>query len=260
MINQQEIFDKQLLAWDRERTSLQKRQRNPPIRLLTEPTQRGWKRHFVLTQEARNRPDAVVLAAILDEINTVLYHWGKDFQPSRRQLRSSRRTVSSEQFLRAIAVDLWDNKNYPDHWQKYFHRELVPRSLVTQAKSETYRYRWGCLARWERRDDYLFALVFRLPRLFALTVERHWLTHVKEIEPRVEARLAELEMYLDKHGGRYRLGKLRNRSCRRWRDPQKRQKNLRAQHVREMRDHLGLVDQRHPSGVAVAMPSPRLWR
>lgn len=82
MINQQAAFDKQLLAWDRERRRLQKRLNNPPVRVLAEPIQQGWKRHFVLVGEAKGRPDAAILSAILQEINTVVYHWRRDFQPS----------------------------------------------------------------------------------------------------------------------------------------------------------------------------------
>ena len=262
MLNKQSVRDKQLLAWDRERQALQKRLRNPPVQPLAEPIQQGWRRSFVLSPEAQLRPDAAVLTAILDEINVVSHHWRRDFIPSRRQLRLSRRTLSSEQFLRAIGINEWDRRSYPDQWHKYFRRELVPHSWLSQPKMEINRYKWVRPGLWQRRSGHVLAFAFIYPHLFVLKTERHWLTHLKQLEPEVVERCEELDNYLaQRHEGR-RLDWLYGHSFRYWRRQDSREKTLRRLAEQEMRGALDSAHHVEQPGVADAMPSspvPRWW-
>lgn len=170
--------------------------------------------------------------------------------------------MSSEQFLRAIGIESWDGKGYPDEWHKYFRRELVPSSVVEQPRIETLRHRWVCPHRWQRRAGPVLAFAFRFPRLFALQTERHWLTHLKVRETEVETRLAEVEAYINQSNGSRRLSWLYGRSFRKWRRLDGREKILRRLAIQETRAHLGKLDPRNAPGAADAMPPPcsSRWR
>ena len=256
MLNKQATRDKQLLAWDRERRRL----RTPSVRLLAEPIQKGWKRHFVLTREATVRPDAEVIAAILHEINTTVYHGRKDFQPSRRQLRFSRGMLSSEHTLSALCLHAWDKELFPEQWRGYFRLEPVPRRLILRARRKPEFDDHPRDGRWYPREGYILGYIFRFPRLFTLVTVRHWLTHVRELEPEVETRRAELEGYIHRNSGNHRLGWLLGTTYHRAPGKLWYEKALREQDTREMRAELGPRNPPGLPGATDALPPPSLFR
>ncbi len=261
MINTHEAFDKQLLSWERERDALHRRLQNPPVRTLVEPIQRGWKRHFVLSAEARHRPDTPVLAAILAEIDSVAHFWRRDFRPSRRAMGHGRRSLSTEQGLYAFSTDEWDRRAYPDAWRQYFRVECVPKTLVDQPRAVDRKFQpWMYpTARSYAANDNVFALAFRFTRLFELRIERNWLTHVAEVEPEIVRRHAEVDAYINQNRGAHRLDWLHGHGSNRWRGRDVRQRILHELACREMRAHLGGLDLCDAPVMADAMHPPRFF-
>ena len=242
-------------AFEREYDKLSRRRNNPPVHKLDVPIHQGWKRHFVLTPEAALLPDAPVLAAILAEINSTVWFWRRDFQRSRRAARLTRRSLSTEQHLYAFLTVDWERRGYPEAWRKYFHYELVPRNLVDRPRAETMRVaHWESVSHRPLLHEYTWALAFRYPRLFVLRVEKHWLTHVSEIEPGVIERMAEIDAWMDHHEARSRLLRLHGRRCWHCRSTNKPARILRKLAIREMRAHLGPLKQIDSPHAASVMP------
>ncbi len=243
MQNPKAIAEKRLRALHRELKTLQQRRWHPPVHELAEPIQRGWKRHFVLSADTHARPDAPILAAILEAINVVRYFWRRDFQPPRRAVRAGGQHFFTDQELRAIGLGEWPRHNYPDVWHEYFSLELVPEALVNQRDEDLRRrYRWVRPGLWQRRRGHVLAYRFRYPRLFVLRVEKRWLTHVSEIEPEIIERIAEIERWMDHHHGRPIFGRLKGRSQgRRWHGTNERLREPEKAARREMRAHLGFL-------------------
>jgi len=165
-----DLEEKELLALDRERDRLwvQTRRMVP----LEEPTQRGWRQCYFLTPEAELRPDRKILEAILERINFVRYHWRRDFAPPRRRRRA--RLQEMHQELGRISWAMWQSRNFPDAFRKYFCVEPIFRH---NAWVRTFRFRW--LHLYELRT--IPNMIHTLPLL----------------DPAVESRLAEIGKVLE---------------------------------------------------------------
>ena len=238
MLNDKDHAEKHLRSLHRELARLEQRRRHPPVHELIPPIQRGWKRSYVMTPATRLRPDALLLAAILDCLNTVQYFWRSNFQPTRRQRSRRRGSASVEQELMAIHWSAWERGPVPPGWRKYFRREFLPLKFLCE---------WPRLGRrqspWSNRRDnqHDWGYAFRHPSWFELKVEKHWLTHYTEIEPGVAGRIAEIERWMDFHSGQARFQRLKGRS--RWwlRHDEAAHRRCERQIEREMRAHLGLL-------------------
>lgn len=209
MYNSRSVVDRQVIAVVREYEALSKKRFT--IIKLNQPIQRGWRRSYVLSEQAGTRPDREMLEAILAVIGTAVVHHRRDFlrRPGRR-----RKFVEIKQPLDSIPIHEWERKHYPTKWFPYFRRELVLEM------NRHWQLRW----------------VFTRPELFELKVERNWLWYFREVDPAIETRLSELDRWLESHDGWPRYGWLTGRRQRyRWREePSAKQKNLRYEHQCEI--------------------------
>lgn len=122
---------------------------------------------FVLSDLARQRKDRDILQAILTHINHVRHSCRPDFL---RRKGRSKRLVEVEQPLRDIPLWEWLRKGLPEEWCHYFRPENRKFGPV---------------------------LVFIHPWLFELKIEKHWITHCRQIQPEVMERVAEIEGYFE---------------------------------------------------------------
>ncbi len=192
MKNPRTLTEKRILAAFREREAIWKAQRE--MVTLEEPIQRGWKRHFVLAEAAKSRPDRVALETILKEINEVRYHWRASFRDGksrRERTRRGHRFHEHEQQLRGIFLEDWPAPKWPEAWRGYFR--LVRTIAASGAVSVRYRF---------IRDD-----------LFRLKTERHFITELPLLDPALEEREAEINAWLDCGDRRHTGERLRHGSA-----------------------------------------------
>ena len=239
MLNDQDHAEKHLRAMHRELKRLRARQRHPPVHELNPPIQRGWKRQYVLSHAARHQADALLLATILERLNTVRYFWHRSFRRGRR--RRQRNMISIEQTLRVFSFEQWHQEPIPAEWRRYFRPEIVPRTLLDRAWRHRQSGPWNHLVLAKPYRGHVWAYVFRRPEWFTLRVEKHWLTHYSEIEPQVIERIAEIERWMLSHHGHERIYHLEGGSWHAWDGPDKRQKCRAREATREMRAHLGFL-------------------
>lgn len=183
MLNQRDLFDKQLMRLDKELRALWRKRW---IRVsLDEPIQRGWRRFHVLTPKAENRADKEALLALLKIIGTNQFRNSPNF--SRRRGRGRRkRFIEIEQPLRKITIGEWERLQLPEAWRLYFREE------------QQCHYR-----SW--RD----VLIFRSPYIFELRVEPYWITEVCIPDPEIEQRIAEIDGWLRHRNATHRLNRIR---------------------------------------------------
>ena len=188
---------------------------NPPSIRLKEPVQRGWVRHYVLTKEAQFLADAPTLRQIIEVIGTKEYHWRRDFIKGRRR----RPLVEVKHSLKAVPSQWWnaDPKRYLEEWKSYFHLEYLPWS-----DKYLHCHRW--------------CYVFTNVHWFELKVERHWLTHLKVINPFLIERQAELYAWAEHHNGWRRYDRLKGRRI--WRPNSNLYRKREAQAKIDLRNYL----------------------
>lgn len=189
MLNHHDYFDRRVIAAVRELYALQTKRFT--IRPLETPYQKGWRRFYQLAEHARDRKDRAILDAILEVIGSTVVHHSRDF---RRRGRRSRKLCEIEQPLRAISVNEWLYKRYPDSWLRYFNYEL---RLESNLHWQPYR-------------------VFAQPSLYVLRIRRHWIDQVRDIDPDIESRLDELQRWLETKGGWRRYHQLKGRRHHYW--------------------------------------------
>lgn len=167
------------------------RERNqlPPVP-LAEPYQSGWLRSYRLTERAAKRRDAQVLQTILDEIKTTVHCRSKDFALKQRNFRHYSQAVQPlSQGLSRIRHWRWVQLRWPDSWHSYFTRHWHPQP-------------------WNAR------LEFDRPELFEFEITPHMVTHVRQINPELESRIAEIEAEISALGGWRKISRLHGISCR----------------------------------------------
>jgi hypothetical protein len=211
-IKQQE--DRKLRAIALELKELRQQIQNPPSVKLTEPIQRGWVRHYVLSKEAQLRPDVHILRQILEVIGTKEYHWRRNFIKGRRQ----RPLIEIKQSLKVVQTRAWnlDPKRYLEEWKNYFHLEYLQWS-----HGFYHCHQWF--------------YVFTEAHLFELKVERHWLTHLKIIDPFLIERQAELNSWMELYQGWPKYSRLKGR--RTWWHNATLYRKLEAQAKSDLRDY-----------------------
>jgi len=185
-MNTIDLFEKKLRAVARELKELDKRIHQPKSVKLDKPIQKGWKRYYMLTDEAKARPDRELLEEILQRIGPILYHWRPDFRRGKRA-----RVVEIEQKLRNLR-SWWVNNRYVyKTWSPYFE-------TIHGYHQRTYHR-------------------FKDPHLFRLKTVRNWLTHMWIIDSEAISRSAELERWMDFHQGWPKYSRLKGRGP--WKDP-----------------------------------------
>jgi hypothetical protein len=227
MLNTRDRTDRQIRAAVRESKALFKKRYR--IVKLDEPIQRGWRRYYALTECASRRRDSAILEAIVRVIGPVIVHHRRDFRKKRRR---SRKFVEIEQPLRPIPTWEWERKNYPAEWLTYFRYELLLRNRHWQPY-------------W----------VFRQSSIYELKIARNWVWEGVEIDPLIEARLSELNRWLDARRGWERYGWLKGKQqSYRWEHGDGiQQRSLTREHRREIArayDNFPEVDPAASCGVA----------
>lgn len=216
--------DKELLALDRERRRLRRVVCDAPLVPLEKPFQRGWTRRFVLTDQAKRRPDFEDLCALLPVIE--------------------RRQFCRDEAFRKHVSDLgpmWQKEKgglvepHPHEAIKcvrplrlisYYERQGRYQVTGVDGLLELIRRKWNG------------RLYFRYPHLLAQVVEANIVTHRRVHYPQVEARLHEIDELLSRDGRLYRLDWLYGYSNRRWRSDPSRNKLLAKLAEKEIRQEM----------------------
>ena len=196
-------FHKHLLQLDKERRALELQIRNLGWEPLVPPVQKGWKRLFVLREDVARSKQAEFYAGILAKINTVQWDHRKDFLKKKRVF-GRKKYVVREQFLLRPS--------------EHHFAKLAFSEKEKQQFSEEWIYNHG-------RKIYIKQYVFIEPWRFRLKVQPNLIDKVRKTDPELEARLHEIESFLEINGFERVLGRLLDRNSRWWknREPPKHQ-------------------------------------
>ncbi len=199
--------EKELLALERELESLNNILLNTPELPLNKPYQRGWIRYFILTDQAKTRPDYNNLKELLPSIEN-------------RQFSRNREFTKTHYSLSHIASKKKKKKNI--HTIPSYH----PRTAIQQIPS------LKLLHYFERPGNYIVSgveelldlirrkwngkLSFRYPHLLKSYVEPNIITHQKVLFPEVEKRLQEIDEIFESCNGWEKLHNLHGRRGYKW--------------------------------------------
>jgi hypothetical protein len=183
--------DKQLLRLEREAWRLRRARHDAPVVPLERPYQRGWIKTYVLADGIDRRRDAPIFRTILAAVNRRVYSRERTFL---------RRRTGEPIVLQPRVLHVREMEQYG--WPPT-HRALFELGtwMISDAPS------W---IRWGRGRS----LGYRLIQIEWLRedVQPHLVTHRQVLLPDVESRLAEIESFLTRTCGRYRLDRLSGRS------------------------------------------------
>jgi len=229
MLNSHDLMDRQVLAIARELKHF--RNMPDPVRQLDPPVQRGWRRSYVLSERAMNRPDQPVLEAILKVIGSSVVHHNRNFH---RRSGKSKKLFEIEQPLRPIPLHEWQRENYPTAWQRYFQYRIL---LAANRHWQPY---------W----------VFMHPSHYRLKIERNWITELRVVDPDQESSIHELERWMEFNHGWHRYGRLKGRrQGYRWYSLFKKRQLLNKEHRREISDAINTFPEVDPAASAWRIPT-----
>jgi hypothetical protein len=182
-----ETRDKTAIRLQKEYSVLiQKKYRLPKIE-LEKPIRSGFKKFYVLRDDIANRQDAGVFKSILKVINDTIYCKNEEFKAKKYY---SKQLENLPHDLKFIGVKEWIDKKYPESWKKYF-----------DLKTKVVRSRHG---------QYSFTgYFFRYEWYFVPKIEPHFITHLPQLDPELEAKLEEIRNTMDQKGYWRRLDHLR---------------------------------------------------
>ena len=177
---------KQARALYHESCQLQRQQWDAELVPLDEPYQRGWVRYFKWSEEATRRRDFKTMEGVLEVLQNRQWSRHPDFRGARWKNRprqggwAPRLSLHPKQLLKACR----DPK-----WLRYFsingYQPLCgPKHLRVLIASG-----------WNGR------LRFQLPQLLEPQLEPYYVTHIKLRDPAIDARIAEIDAWIDQHGG-----------------------------------------------------------
>jgi hypothetical protein len=194
---QKEDRDKQILKLDRERKRILNDPDYKTVVQLAEPYQRGWMRLFVLKPGIQKSERATFYQGILDQINTVQYHYDESFKKRQRKGR----------------------------WHRYYFEELPKLQSIDRYNWDTNKHKLsegqrGCFEQVEFWDDRLYAISYKYtfahPHLFEIKVLPHIISTIKETDVLLEQRLSFIDDYLERDGLANRLSKLKGGRNKYW--------------------------------------------
>ncbi|NEU10147.1 hypothetical protein GZH53_17620 [Flavihumibacter sp. R14] len=189
--------DKQLIRLDRRQSELLKIRWSLPMIPLDRPYQKGWKRLFVLRDDVQRSSNEAFHQALLDKINTVIYHFDKSFKvKKRRKRRYGQKTIP--QSLREISDYDWQRNHFKltEEEQAYF--------LKTETMHLKTRY---------TEVRYVYTETWR----FVLKVMPHIITEVKMLDEILEQEIKSIDNHIDSNNLWPRIRRLTNgRSYRPW--------------------------------------------
>jgi hypothetical protein len=182
---QYEDFDKQLIQLHKEEKALRKQQRNLGWEHLIPPVQKGWKRFFVLREDVARDKQSVFFENILKKINTCDYSWRKDFKKRKRKYGRKVYVVKPQSLLKPCASEFSkmefsekEKQLFYEVWEMDFRRQLVKK------------------------------FVFAEPWRFVLRIQPNMIDKVRKIDAVIEARLKEIDDYLERNDWRKKQCKL----------------------------------------------------
>jgi len=176
--------EKELLALERELESLNNILLNTPELPLNKPYQRGWIRYFILTDQAKTRPDYNNLKELLPSIENRQFSRNREF--TSYHPRTAIQQIPSLKLLH------------------YFER---PGNYIVSGVEELLdliRRKWNG------------KLSFRYPHLLKSYVEPNIITHQKVLFPEVEKRLQEIDEIFESCNGWEKLHNLHGRRGYKW--------------------------------------------
>jgi hypothetical protein len=194
-------FDKQLIRINKERNRSYQEQRNLGWEPIVPPVQKGWKRLFFLREDVSRSPQAAFFENILQKINTVQYSHRKNFLKRRRKYGRKYYVVKEQELL---SPEEWQLEKWKltDKEQAFFHIEL----------------------KWEKwRKEPVKIFVFNEPWRFVLKVKPNIIDRVRIKDAVLEARINEINDYLERNALVGRLQKILDGGDRRYRDWEKEQ-------------------------------------
>ncbi len=186
-----EDFDKQLIQLHKEEKKLYKTRWNLGWEPLTPPMQKGWKRTFVMREDVAKSKQAAFFEGILKKINTVDWHYRKDFKIKKRKFGRKLYVVKAQYLLR------------PYEWQ---FKKFCFTELEQQQFYETWELDW--------KKQPIKRFVFKEQWRFVLKTMPNIIDKRRIRDNVLEARLHEIGSYLAKNGGRYRQSKILGKTYR----------------------------------------------
>lgn len=180
--------EKKLLVWHREEQKLYSEKWQQELVLLDSPIRKGWKRHFILRDDLRNRPDAPFFEALLEKINTVEYSRNKKFRMQKRRMKKYRYVLHTQK-LKYITE---------------YHYHHLTRCPLSKEEKEYFIPEYG----YGSKTLYVKHYVFNQPWRYVLSVKPHWITHARELDEVREKRLGEIKHHLETNHLRHKITKL----------------------------------------------------
>lgn len=181
-----EHFHKSLIQIHKEEEELYKQKYSLGWEPLVPPVQKGWKRVFMLRQDVARSRYADFYSGILAKINTVQWSHRKDFMKKKRAFGRKKYVVREQYLLK------------PDGYQ-------FQKSGFTEAEKAQFHEEWS----YEKhRGRFVKRYVFNEPWRFVLKVQPNIIDRIRKRDPVLEARLKDIDDYLERNNYRPILLKL----------------------------------------------------
>jgi hypothetical protein len=198
---QHKDFEKWLIQLHKEEKALYCQKRNIGWESLTPPVQRGWKRFFVLREDVARSSQAAFYENILAKIITKDWSYRKDFLVRKRRFGKKKYEVKEQKLLQLDEHDFL-KLGFSEKEKQLFYEEYYFR-------------------KWSKRR--IKKYVFSEPWRFVLRVRPNMIDKVRVRDEALEARLQQINNYLERNDFRWIQIRLLNGNCkwRHWNDFEK---------------------------------------
>lgn len=223
-----EQFAKVARAVWREQQDLWNAKWNTELIPLEQPYQRGWVRWYDWSKEAHRHPDFDKFEYLIKLFQNKQWSQFHDF---RRVKRCRRKRKKNER--------IYDNWSPKLGWH--------PKDLLRRTK-DRFLYRYFVMQgnRTIRNTQHLRSIIqsgwggriyFCYPSFLTAKIEPYYITHQKLIIPELDSRLAEIDDWIDQHGGSKVIHRIMNGKSNWW-DRHDRQKIRDRECIMEVREEL----------------------
>ncbi|GAA5478851.1 hypothetical protein [Haloferula helveola] len=218
---EKDCFRKKVRALHRERRQLWRATRDAEVVPLEKPYQRGWLRSFRWSETARGRKDFDDFEGLLALFQCEQWSRFSDFRPPRWLTWTGRMRWAP--YLKFKPRELLRRCESPG-WTRYF--EISSRRPVEGSGHlrSLIAIGWGGVVRFSHPE-------WLVPR-----IEPFMVTHRRIVQPEAEARLAEIQRWIDRHGGEAVF--MRALEERRWLEIDDRHRRRAEADLREVREEL----------------------
>lgn len=208
LLNKHEKRQKKAIALQRERDRLNDIQSKLGLEKLDKPIHHGYKKFFVLRDDAQRREDASVLRKILQYVNSSIFSKDKEFK-SRRWFNDFRRS----EVINGVAYPKLQHLNEPKHKElllaeprasKWFH-------CCTSEVDGVHKC-WSCCTRGKHYE-------FNAPWYFVTEVAPNFITHVTKPDGDIESSLSKIKNTMRTGCMEELLDHMKGRRVRYHRDP-----------------------------------------